>query len=112
MKINVYLVLEWTVKHKTHHMHITTMEGRLCLKVLCKCLNDLLEAEEKTRGIYVASDQDINVTNTTINIHFEVRKEPYNPDLIILSEIIQNCFERNKMKIKLGEIPVGRLQPR
>lgn len=85
-------------------------EERFCLKVLCKCLNDLLEAEEKTRGTYITSDQDINVTNTTILIRFEVRKELDNPD--IMSKIVQNCLEINKMKIKLDDIRVGHLKPR
>lgn len=108
-----YLISEWKVKYKTHQL--TSTEERCCLKVLCKCLNDLLEADEKTRGTYIASDQDIKVTNTTIIIHFlfEVRKGPYYhyPDMDIIGNIIQNCLDRNRMKIKLGEI-LGHLEPR
>lgn len=77
---------------------------RCCLKALCKCLNDLLEADTKLQGTCVAGDQDICVTATSIKILFKLKKGSSSPKQDDMSNIVQKCLDINKTEIKLTDV--------
>lgn len=87
-------------------------EQRACLKVLCKCLNDLLEAEKKTQQICLTSDQNIKITSSFMKITFEIRHRLYHPAVQDLCDIVQKCIENTKMKINPFTLEKGGIVPR